>query len=99
MIKVNVIYDDVYDDVDIIEVPETIFSRLDSIVREFLEWKRDAPICDEDYWTEINDRTYSVLETKGFVKWLNMIYCNEDESVAILKQHTDYCPLYECIEF
>ena len=99
MVRINIIYDDVYDDVDIIEIPQNLLCRLDSIVRDFLEWKHKAPADDKDYWTVINGRTCSVLETEGFVKWLNITYCNGEDKAIIVKQHTDYCPTYESIEF
>ena len=99
MIKINIRYDDVNDDVDIIAVPTEISNNLDKIVRDFLEWLPTAPLNDSDYWVFIGEKRVSNCETEGFVKWLNNNYCANQENAVIVCQHTNYHPEYKSIEF
>ena len=100
MEKVNVIFGDDICDVDIIAIPKDIAQIIDTLAGIFSEWLlKDAPQNDNDYWVEINGKICSNLETKGFVKWLNSYYCNNDNKAYIVEQHTIYCSKYKCIEF
>ncbi len=72
MININIVYDNMYNEADIIAIPDEIFDKLDIIVKEFIHWQYwESPKDDCDYWTIINGKKCTVLETKGFVKWLN----------------------------
>lgn len=95
--KINIIYDGNYDDVDIISIPDHIFLKSREIVQEFLLW--EAPEEDSDYWMVLENKRYCVVETKGFVKWLNTFYCGELEKAHIVKEKTHYCSEYDIIEF
>ena len=98
MVNINVVFDDSYDDVDIISIPDSISVRLEEVVKEFLDWLESAPENDDDYWRVVDDRKCAVLETNGFIKWLNN-YCCQEERCIIVKQHTNYCPEYGRVDF
>ena len=97
MTKVNIVFDDVYDDADIIAVPDEIVSNIEKIGQEFLHW--NPPEDDSDYWTIINGRKCRVGETDGFLKWLNARYCQETGKAYVVARNTDYCPEYKIIDF
>ncbi|MBQ1226126.1 MAG: hypothetical protein IIX75_03450 [Clostridia bacterium] len=99
MVKINIRYDDVNDDVDIVAIPAEIINILDEIVHAFLEWLPSAPLNDSDYWVFIGEKRVSNCETEGFVKWLNNNYCTDDKKAFIVCQHTNYQPEYKSIEF
>lgn len=97
MVKVNVVFDEIFEDADIISVPECIAATIESLGQVFLDWIPNAK--DNDYWTVIAEKKYAVAETDGFVKWLNTYYCSPNEKAYIIEQHTNYCPLYKTINF
>ncbi|MBQ3183777.1 MAG: hypothetical protein IJB24_04425 [Clostridia bacterium] len=99
MVKINIVYDDHYEDTDIISVPEEIFNNLNTVVNEFMAYLDYAPKDDIDYWVEIDGILCSNLETVGFIKWLNNTYCTGKEKALIIKQHTKYDSRYETIEW
>lgn len=93
----NVLYEDDVDDVDIISVPYHIATRMSVLTQEFLDWLPNA--VDDIYWTMIDGRKCSVCETEGFVKWLNENYCENNQMVTIVKEHTQYVREYSSVEF
>lgn len=97
MTKINIVFDNAFDDVDIIAIPDEILPRIEAIGQEFLDWLPNAE--DESYWVILNERKISVAETDGFIKWLNSCYCRRLENAYIVERNTKYCPLYKKIEF
>ena len=99
MKRINIIYDDIYNDVDIVSIPTEISDMLDEIVQAFLKWLPTAPLNDSDYWVFIGEKRVSNLETVGFVKWINDNYSISNKQAVIVCQHTDYQPEYKSIKF
>ena len=100
MTNINIVYDEEFEDADIICIPDHIYYRLMEIVNEFLDWLPNAPKNNEDYWCSSNDgKFYQILETKGFVQWLNEKYCQEGEETKIVEQNCKYNPEYKTIEW
>lgn len=100
MENVYVIYDDVIEDADVIAVPNEIYQDIEKLANVFMEWlTEDVARKDQEYWRTLNGKQYLNIETKGFVKWLNIYYCKECDKAYIVKQHTEYYPKYKCIEF
>ena len=97
MTKVNIVFDNAFEDVDIIAIPDEFESKIEAIGQEFLDWI--PHVNDEDYWTIIDNHKYSVAETDGFIKWLNSHYCLKSEKACVVLRNTSYCPLYKIIEF
>ena len=82
MTKVNIVFDDFFDDADIIAVPDELVPKIEAIGQEFLHW--DPPAEDSDYWVIIDGRKCCAAETTGFIKWLNSNYCANTEKAYIL---------------
>ncbi len=97
MINVNLVFDNILNDADIIAVPDEVASRIEEIGQEFLDWIPSAE--DSDYWKIINGRKCVIAETDGFIKWLNSCYCKETEKAYVVARNTNYCSEYEIIEF
>lgn len=97
MQRVNVVFDDVLDDTDIIVIPDEIASNIVAIGQAFLQWLPAAK--DDAYQIVIDGHKCLVAETDGFVKWLNARYCLGSEKAYIEVQHTRYCPQYKTVEF
>ena len=100
MKKVNIIYDDEFQDVDIIAIPDDIFGDVDKLGALFIQWViESAPKDDRDYWSIKNGEYLLIIETIGLVKWLNNHYCKNGSKAYIVEQHTSYCSEYQSIEF
>ena len=97
MIKVNIVFDDLFDDADIIAIPDEVSSRIEEIGQEFLHWIPTAE--DPDYWTLINGRKCTIAETDGFIKWINTTYCKNLEKCYVVARNTDYDSTLKIIEF
>ena len=97
MKKINIVFDDVFDDADILVIPDEIFSRIEEIGQEFLDWVPQAE--DPDYWTMIDGRRCAVAETDGFIKWLNATYCKDLPKAFVVARNTNYEPSLKIIEF
>ena len=97
MTKVNVIFDNSFDDADIIAIPDEIASRIETIGQEFLDWVLTAK--NSDYWVNMDGQKCLVIETDGFIKWLNSRYCSNIEEAYLVTRNTNSCPLYKSLEF
>lgn len=97
MTKVNIVFDSMFEEADIIVIPDELTSKIEAIGQEFLDWLPNTN--DSDYWTIIDEQKYLVAETDGFIKWLNSYYCSETEKAYVLMKKVKYCPLYKVIEF
>ena len=51
MIKVNILFDDEYEDTDIIVVPKELSDKIATLAEEFDAW--EGPKDDPDYWVTI----------------------------------------------
>lgn len=97
MIKVNIVFDDLFDDADIIAIPDKIFSRIEEIGQEFLHWVPTAE--DSDCWTLVNGKRCNIAETDGFIKWINTTYCKDLEKCFVVARNTNYDSTLKIIEF
>lgn len=97
MTRINIVFDNFFDDADIIAIPDEIAFKIEAIGQEFLKWVPGA--TDSSYWTIIDGRKISVAETDGFIKWLNSKYCLRTEKAYVVNRNTRYCPEYKIIEF
>ena len=90
---INLLFDEDYQDVDILEVPEKIAANIESIVREFNAWLC-IPCNGARFLVETaSEKKVLAIGTKEFVWWLNNVKLeefDEKEKVKIVKQHTDY---------
>ncbi len=97
MRKVNIVFDDIFADADIIAIPEEIFSHIEEIGQEFLHWVPTAE--DPDYWKLINGRKCTIAETDGFIKWMNATYCKTLEKCYVVASNTNHDPTLKIIKF
>ena len=96
MTEVNIIFDGMFNDADIIVIPDAISSEIEKIGQEFLDWVPSAE--DSQYWMIKNGEKCSVVETDGFVKWLNDNY-REFEKAYVIERNTNYNPENKSVEF
>lgn len=97
MINVNIVFDDIFDDADIIAVPDEIAPIIEEIEQEFLYWVPTAE--DPDYRTIVDGKECVVAETDGLVKWINASYCKDSEKVYVVARNTNYDPKLKIVEF
>jgi hypothetical protein len=97
MKKINIVFDDIFDDADIIMIPDEIFSRIEEIGQEFLNWVPYAE--DSDYWMMKDGKRYTIAETDGFIKWINTTYCKNLEKTFVIARNTKYDASLKTVEF
>lgn len=98
MRPINIVYEECYDNVDIVLVPEDIANSIESVAQEFFCWLL-APennkrfVIPHEKWGEV-----LLIGAKEFLWWLNNIKITGEEA-TILHQHTSYVPEYPTAEF
>ena len=99
MRKVIVLFDEQYDDVDILVVPERIAENINYYGQSYCRWL-ESPEVDPKLCTIVNGVKCTILETEGFVGWLNSNVIKDDEEKAtILQTNTVFCEGYPVVEF
>ena len=98
MEKINLVFDDEYDDVDILLVPKAIADNIDAVVNEFFSWTA-IPENGQRFVAEAFGKTVLGIDTKEFIWWLNEIKISGDEKAQVLEEHTSYCPEYPRADF
>lgn len=97
MTKVNIVFDNFYDDADIIAVPDEIIKKLPELAQDYLNWI--PPETDTESWVFTNGKKCLNKETVGFIKWLNQNCCANLNKAYIISQNTAYNAEYPIIEF
>ena len=97
MQKVIIIYDENYDDCDIISVPDYIAKDIEKYGQTFCDWLLTTD--DEYYYVYKNGRKYLNCETIGFLKWLNQFVCHKGLKAVLEEQHIQYRKGYPLLEF
>ena len=98
MKNVIVLFDEQYDDIDILSVPEKIAENINDYGQMYCRWL-ESPDVVPALSTVVNGVNVVILETKGFVDWLNSsILKNDEQKVTILETHVHFregCPVVE----
>ena len=99
MKKVIVLFDEQYDDVDILSVPKRIAENINDHGQSYCRWL-ESPNVDSNLLKVVNGVKCTVLETEGFVDWLNStVLKDEDNKAIILESHVPFVEGYPIIEF
>lgn len=98
MEPVCILYDDMYDGADIIAVPDSLYDNIQELGQQFCRWLGEA---EHDFWaTSPNGERYVILETSGFVWWLNkQLGDDSKEKVKIVAENVRYRPYLKTVEF
>ncbi len=92
MQKINLIYDDILDDVDILLVPDCIAYDIENVIQEFGYWLSVPENSDQFLNATINGHRYLAIGTAEFMWWLNNIKITGENKAVITDQHTTYNP-------
>ena len=98
---VNIVYDDEYNDCDIISVPDDLLCDLEKqidILDEQLQENYRNKTLAEGYYSVINGKKYPALGTHGIVNWLNNYLYDGKPVVSIINMHVDFCDKFPKIE-
>lgn len=95
MRKINLVFDEVYNDVDILLVPDDIAEGIESVMLEFGRWLS----CDEyAKYFRTGQGKFLAIGTSEFLWWLNHIRIIEGTKASILEQHAEFDPLLPIAE-
>ena len=98
---INIVYEDDYNDCDIISIPDELLNDIEKYIYIIDEWIHDnlkKGTLTETYYTIINEKKYPILDTIGIVNWLNKNLYNGKSAVNVIKQHTSVCHDYPTVE-
>lgn len=95
---VNIVFEEEYDDVDIIAVPDKLYANIEELGQQFQRWLAKG---EHNYWKILpNGQRVLIGETVGFVEWLNdHVLNNSDEEVKIIEEHVQYNPELGRVDF
>ncbi len=95
---VCILYAELYDDADIIAVPDVLKSNIKELGQQFCRWLEKG---EHNFWTTSpSGERYPSLETDGFVWWLNkQLGDDHHEKARIVEQHVRYRPELETVIF
>ena len=98
MAKVNILFADDFEDVDIIAVPPNIANNIEKITQKFFNWIFDSNNKRQFEKTE-SGHTYVSIGTRDFISWLNKYEIHCAPYASILEEHTTFCSGYPTAEF
>ncbi len=99
MKKVYVVFDDEFDDVDILLVPDNIADNIERVVWEFNQWLRIPENRSRFVVKGVNGYGIISINTEEFLWWLNHVRIDTTQKAAILTQHTKLVSDYPRAEF
>lgn len=99
MRPINVVYEECYDHVDIVSVPEDIANDIESVVQEFFCWlivpeNKKRFLIPHEKWGEV-----LLIGAREFVWWLNHIKLSGEEKASILQEDTTFVEEYPTADF
>ena len=99
MKRVYVVFDDEFDDVDILLVPDDIADNIERVVWEFNQWLRIPENRSRFVVKIINGYGILSINTEEFLWWLNHVRIDTTQKATILTQHTKLVSDYPRAEF
>ena len=99
MKKINIVFDDNYENIDILSVPNNIAESIEQVVREFNVWL-SIPENSRRFLVNYADEIEVLdINTEEFIWWLNNVRIVGIEKATIVEQHTSFVPTYPIAEF
>ena len=92
MKHINIVYDDNFDDVDIIAVPDNIAQNIESVVQEFMEWVSTPKNQKRFVVKSAEGNLVLSVGTDEFLWWLNNMKPTVDAKASLVCQHTVLMP-------
>lgn len=99
MRPVNLLFDEEYEDVDIISVPDEIADSINDIAQQFFSWLGNPENARRFYVKLPNGKESLGIDTKEFVWWLNHVFLPAGQAAGIVTQHTSHHPEYPTANF
>lgn len=99
MKRVYVVFDNIFDDVDILLVPAEIASNIERVVWEFNNWLSFPENRSRFVVENVNGYGIIGIGTEEFLWWLNHVRIDTTQKATILAQHTKLVSDYPRAEF
>ena len=96
---INLVYEDDYEDADILLVPDEIADNIDTVMREFFRWIK---LSENNFRFKVKigeGKEVLSIDTEGFLWWLNNVKLQGEAKATIEKQHTMMWKGYPIAEF
>jgi hypothetical protein len=99
MTKVNILFADEVEDVDIIVVPENIANNIKDVAQKFFNWVFEGDNKNQFEKKSDSGRIYVSIATRDFIWWLNNYEIHSAPYASIVEEHTALCSDYPTVEF
>lgn len=99
MCNINLLYDDVLNDVDVVCVPACVAEDIMSVTQKFFSWMNNKDNIHDYRVTNAKGETVLVIETESFIWWLNEHFIKSDKKAFIVSQHDEFNPDYPTAYF
>ncbi len=93
MKAINLVFDDDYEDVSILLVPDNIADNINNIMHEFNKWLK-IPQNSERFLVPHKGTMVLNICSKEFLWWLNNCKIIDESKAIILDDHAKFCPNY-----
>lgn len=89
---INVFFDELFEDADVIDIPESVWEEIENIKATFFKWLFNKKI-NHKYWVTIDgEKKYCSYRAEAFVYWLNNFYLlnNNKKAICLNAEKIDY---------
>ena len=99
MKMINVVFDEMYDDVDLLLVPDEIADSVDMVVWAFNNWLSVTENQQRFLVPYTNETMVLGIGTEEFLWWLNHVKIISENKASIVSQHTQFVPSFPAAHF
>ena len=99
MKTINIVFDDLYNDVALLLVPDEIADSVDMVVWEFNNWLSVSDNQQRFLVPYTNETMVLAIGTEEFLWWLNHVKIIDKNKASIIRQHTQYVPSFPTAHF
>lgn len=99
MKTINIVFDDVYNDVDLLLVPDEIADDVDMVISEFNKWL-SVPDNQQRFLVPYAGESMVLsIGTEELLWWLNHVKIIGENKASIVRQHTQFVPSFPVVCF
>ena len=98
MKPINLVFENDYNDVDILLVPDYVAANIDHVVMKFSKWLLN-PENRKRFLAPYKGKLELAIGTDEFLWWLNNYIILEEPTATLYKQHTKFCSAYPSAYF
>ena len=91
MVRVNILYENEIEDVDIILVPKEIANKIETVTQKFFNWIFEEENKKRFQKENEKDHVYTAVSAKDFIWWINKYEIHNPPYASLVEEHTTLC--------